>query len=255
MKHFILAALLALAPVAASAATLTLNGTVRDFVGFGPDKHPDFQRAIDGVRTGAIKGTLDVEGKPELVNASLGGSFTTQANFSQWFRNVPGVNESKALSIDLSETAPGSGLFSYNNTSFFPIDTLLLGNEGQSHNYHFTYEIKGSTSFKLSDTFKFIGDDDLWVFIGDKLMIDLGGVHNAATAEFDGNDLAALGLEVGKNYDFRIFFAERHLTQSNFSITTSLPINSPPAPVPLPAAGLLLLGGIGILAAARRKRA
>jgi len=257
MRHIILAAVLALAPMAVSAATLTLNGTIRDFKG-GQDRHPDFQNKIKGLETGRIAESLDADGKPVLANppANLAdSSFTTAANFAQWFRDVPTVNQSKAFGITLNETAPGSGLFNYTNNAFFPINDDLFGNEGRSNNYHFTYEIKGTTSFKATDTFAFTGDDDLWVFVGDKLMVDLGGVHSALSASFNGNDLIAKGLEVGKNYDFRVFFAERHTTQSNFSITTSLPIDSPVSPVPLPAAGLLLLGGIGLLAVARRKRA
>ena len=107
MKHFILAALLAAAPVAASAATLTLNGTIRDFEG-GATGARISRSTIDGLRTGMIRSTLDVEGEPVLIGGP-GGSFTTAENFAQWFRDVPGVNQSEALAADLSTKPARAG--------------------------------------------------------------------------------------------------------------------------------------------------
>ena len=62
----------------------------------------------------------------------------------------------------------------------------------------------------------------IWVFIGDKLVIDLGGVHPQSSQEIDSQDLIDLGLNPGQEYDLDIFFAERQTVQSNFRIDTSM---------------------------------
>ena len=237
--------------MATGASALTLNGTIRDF----EQSHPDMQKSVDGNTVeGMVETTLDSDGKPVLVTPNPANSVTTKANFSQWYRDTPGVNQSKAFDITLTETAPGSGLFQYHNSSFFPIDDELFGNEGNSHNYHFTYEITGKLAFEASDSFSFTGDDDLWVFVDNKLALDLGGVKSAKTKSFNGQDLIDdLGLAENTNYAFSIFFAERHTTQSNFKITTSLPLNTT-TPIPVPAALPLLVSALGGLGWISRRR-
>jgi hypothetical protein len=50
--------------------------------------------------------------------------------------------------------------------------------------------------------------------------------------------LDTLGLTVGDTYDFDFFFAERHTTQSNLVIQTSIKLN--PNTVPEPSTALML---------------
>jgi len=230
----------------ASAATINLSGTIRDFL----DTHPDFEDGI-AVDPGIVLPTLGGDKKP--VYAGLAGNPTThgQAAFDQWYRDVPGVNLGAPLAITLDNAiTPDPTVYTYANSAFFPIDGQLLGNQGRSHNYHFTFEIHSQFTYQGGETFTFTGDDDLWVFINDTLAIDLGGVHGALTQSVSLDSVAgALGIVVGGTYGFDLFFAERHTTESNFRIDTSIRLSQS---VPEPATLALIAVALAALGFSRR---
>lgn len=206
----------------AGATTNQLIGKIRDF----RDSHPDFEYVIGDDR-GLVEVDLGQDRKP--VYAGGAGTLTTngQEPFDQWFRDVAGVNDTLEFSITLSPS--GGNVFSYDNQEFFPIDDQLFGNEGREHNFHFTYEINTSFLYVGGEVFKFTGDDDLFVFINDRLAIDLGGVHGAQSAEVDLDAMAGtLQIETGKTYALDFFFAERHTSQSTFRIDTTIGTFVPP---------------------------
>jgi fibro-slime domain-containing protein len=235
LKQTVVASAL-MASFSASAAVITLDGTIRDMSA----SHPDFQSFCCSAETGLVGSTLGADGTPTFVG---GSNLSNATNFSDWYSTGTNHGAESTLSIALDNTITADpNVYTYQNNSFFPIDGQLGGNEGYSHNYHFTYRINSAFTYQGGETFTFTGDDDVWVFIDDILRIDLGGVHGAMTKSID---LDTLGLTLGNNYSFDLFFAERHTTQSNFRIDTSIQLAtsvSEPATLSLLGLGLLGLG-------------
>lgn len=199
-----------------------LMAKIRDFT---PD-HPDFEHYSGSGTTGIVANMLDADHLPVLASAQ--GQVTSKESFDQWYRNTSGVNQE--IDVELTLTDKGNGRYEYSSNAFFPIDGKGFGNNPNfAHNFNFTTQIATSFTYHGGEVFMFTGDDDLWIFVNDRLALDLGGLHASLSKTIDFDAKASeLGIVKGETYRMDIFHAERHTNQSNFTISTTISCFKPP---------------------------
>ncbi|MBN2342447.1 MAG: fibro-slime domain-containing protein [Deltaproteobacteria bacterium] len=161
-----------------------------------------------------------------------------EETFFTWYRNddeIPRpiswftgdeINRTIQKEILLEPNPDALNSLFFDSSLFLPLDTdegFGPSPENTGENYLFTTEIHTQFDYVPKQVFTFRGDDDLWIFVNDKLALDLGGLHEPFEGTIDFDALAEdLEIVPGNRYPMDIFHAERHSPGSNFRIETNI---------------------------------
>ncbi len=226
-----------------------MAATVRDF----SKDHTDFEfpgLTGDFLLKGMVQTALGPNRKP-VRSAKATTPPVTFDSFDSWWKtdstNADPKQRGYESCVDIPMSKSSDGLWEYDSYrdsptdhSFFPVegannhfpaetmascyvkpppDTTVWVTGGPQRNGNFCMESHASFIYQKGQHFAFRGDDDVWVFINDQLVVDLGGVH---TPKSDSVDLDKLNLTAGKEYKWDFFYCDRQPCGSSLRVKTSI---------------------------------
>lgn len=195
----------------------------------------------DEIEQGLVEFTLNEEYLPVAVGGRLVANRGVKGDaFSRWFSAVEGKSASYAGTIKMDYKEDGA-VFSFYKKDFYPLDAAefsagdTVNKDGHNHLFTMNFAVPFTVLMSGDESFSITADDDTFVYVGNQLVLDMGGVHSAATGNFvihedgevyaalNGQDLAYSGVTVRGNEGnvVRIFHADRDSKDSTFNITFS----------------------------------
>ena len=112
--------------------------------------------------------------------------------------------------------------------NFFPLDGVPRSEKSDDGNHNYFFGMRYDVTFKIGDyvgplNYTFSGDDDLWVVLdGKHIVIDLGGIHQAATKTVNLKPYVE-GEDKEKEHTLTILYMERGAYESNCQMEFTLP--------------------------------
>lgn len=199
-------------------------------------KTPVLGYSLDFSRNGDTYTLSAVNDGSDKTNNLTDFWWRTNWNKSQdmWSNNFWALDSSSTFGTDNHDIVfgnPSSGSEKYaigtkkNSDGSMERIELPTGDDAKDHNSYFTANF--SLNFKLTEdyvgplNYYFFGDDDMWVFLDNQLICDIGGVHPSAGEYVDLWDWIKEGDT--QEHTLRFFYTERGASGSTCWMQFTLP--------------------------------
>ena len=179
---------------------------------------------------GLVEGVLNSEHLP----VAIGGERQTNRgmageSFRRWFSTVAEASQSYPGTLGLRYD-PSAGSFRFDSDNYYPLKQV---ENGQLFTMSLGVPVQVMADGR--EAFSVTADDDTWVYVGDRLVLDMGGVHEATVGSFeitkDGEVYTSVGedelgfsgviLDKDARTTVRIFHANRDGAESVFHLEFS----------------------------------
>ena len=192
-----------------------------------------------GLEQGMVAHSLGEDGLP----VAIGGRLTSNKGLSdmtRWYKEVEGKSKKFSDTLKLKYRR-GGAVFSFYSEDFYPLDEKefsksdFVNNDGHNHLFTMNFGVPFTVVCDGREEIKIDADDDTFVFIGNDLVVDMGGIHGPTVGTIKINqsgevytaimdeELAYSGVKLqdGSEAVMRVYHADRDSAGSVFGVEFS----------------------------------
>jgi fibro-slime domain-containing protein len=163
---------------------------------------------------------VDANGDPTCGFFPFDAGYTLELLYPD---SVPPADWASVVGRALQDAEPSNATLPGCSNDLFQARGDSVKNGLAQRDMNYCFESHASFKYEPGQVFNFSGDDDMWVFINNQLVIDLGGIHPALPGRVDLDTITTPAkLVEGTIYPIDIFFCERNIRSSNVRLSTNI---------------------------------